>query len=75
VTVLGDIADGHHAQVVARGGAWQGARLGASRRRGWALMTCFMAPGWDDSEFEPGERTALLRQFPGAAAVIANLTR
>ncbi|HWA85188.1 MAG TPA: cupin domain-containing protein [Opitutus sp.] len=43
--------------------------------RGWALLTCFMAPGWDGREFMLGERTALQREFPAATSWIAALTR
>jgi predicted cupin superfamily sugar epimerase len=70
-----EVLAGHVTQLVVPGGAWQGARVVAGGARGWALLGCTMAPGWEEREFELGERTALSREFPEAAAHIRGLTR
>ena len=83
VTVLGaNFAGGQTPQLIVRGGAWQGAHLSqqatagsADTQHGWALMSCTMAPAWDETEFELGDRGALLRDFSEAAPWIFRLTR
>lgn len=70
-----DLAAGELPQLIVPGGVWQGARLAEPAARGWALLSCAMAPGWDDADFELGERAALQRDFPAAADAIAALTR
>ena len=70
------------AQLVVRGGAWQGARLSpeaapadGEARRGWALFGCTLVPAWDEKEFTLGRRGELVRLFPGQAERIVALTR
>ncbi len=70
-----DVLAGEVPQLVVPGGVWQGARLAAGATRGWALLTCTMAPAWDEREFELGARSTLLREFPAAATQIHALTR
>ena len=66
-----DLSAGHRPQVVKRAGVWQGNRtLGA-----WTLLGTTMAPGWDWSCFELGDRAALLREWPGVTERIVELTR
>ena len=77
VNVLGvGLTAGQRPQLAVAGGVWQGARLLAgAQAQGWALLGCTVTPAWRDEEFELGERTALMREFPGAAAWIGALTR
>lgn len=76
VTRLGaDVLHGQTPQVAVNGGVWQGARLALDGAVGWALMSCFMAPAWDEREFELGSRADLLREFPAASVWIHGLTR
>ncbi len=64
------------APLVVPAGAWQAARLAPGPgQHGWALLTCTMAPAWDEKGFELGRRGELVRQFPAAADLIAALTR
>jgi len=75
-TTLGpDLAAGHTPQLVVPGGVWQGAHGVAGGPRGWSLVGCSMAPAWAEKDFALGERTALQREFPGAAALVRALTR
>jgi uncharacterized protein len=67
-------------QLVVRGGNWQGARLlehktVAGSSHGWALMSCIMAPAWDEREFTLGNRAELRALFPLAERWIKSLTR
>lgn len=84
ITRLGiNLADGETPQLIVRGDNWQGARLAPradkfaepSVRHGWSLMSCTMAPAWDEREFTLGNQTQLLGEFPQAAPWIHALTR
>lgn len=68
-----DLAAGQQVQGMAPAEVWQGARLlpgGA-----YALMGTSMAPGYIDSDYEAGERSALLGAYPDQAERIRHLTR
>ena len=71
----GEILAGETPQVVVPRRVWQGARLAAGGTRGWALLSCSMAPQWVEAEFSLGAREALTAQFPSARAKIEALTR
>ena len=76
ITSLGvDFSAGHVPQLCVPRGVWQGARLASPIRHGWALVSCTMTPGWSETGFTLGERTALLRDFPRSADSITALTR
>ncbi len=76
LTNLGpEVLAGQQPQCVVRSGVWQGARLAPSGRRGWALLGCTLAPGWDERDFELGRREELLREFPKVADWVRALTR
>ena len=60
-------------QAVVPHGVWQGARLAPGGK--WALVGCTMAPGWDEADFELGQRAALVAAWPELAGAIATLTR
>ncbi len=84
ITRLGiNLANGEIPQLIVRGGNWQGARLiprddkfaDPPVKHGWALMSCTMAPAWDEREFTLGNSTQLLGEFPRAARWIHGLTR
>jgi uncharacterized protein len=72
-----DVTGGHVAQVVIPAGRWQGARIrpAATGSRGWSLFSCTVSPGWDEREFELGQRESLLREFPAHSGIIRALTR
>lgn len=74
LVVLGhDLAAGQRVQHVAPRDTWQGTCLrdGGS----WALLGTTMAPGFDVSDYEAGDRAALSAAYPHQAARIAALTR
>lgn len=68
-----DLASGQRPQIVVPGGVWQGMRLVDGGR--FALLGTTMAPGFDPSDFEIGNREALIREFPGWEEVILRYTR
>lgn len=75
---LGSATPTESTQLIAPGKIWQGARLaadGTAPRRGWALLSCTLAPAWEEREFTLGRRDELTRIFPQHAALIAALTR
>jgi predicted cupin superfamily sugar epimerase len=74
VTVLGqDLARGQRVQHVAPRDTWQGTRLVPGGR--WALLGTTMAPGFDVSDYEAGERERLIAAYPQEGARIVALTR
>ncbi len=62
-------------QLRVPGGTWQGARLAEGASRGWALLSCTMAPAWDEREFELGQRESLAKDYPSVLPQIHALTR
>jgi len=72
VTLGADIAAGQRPQIVVPGGVWQGSCL--SERGEFALMGTTMAPGYDDSDYETGDREVLRSEFPDWSELIERLT-
>lgn len=73
VTRLGqDLLGGEAVQHVVPAGRWQGSRLLPGGR--WALLGTTMAPGFDLSDFEAGDRAELLARYPSEAERITALT-
>ena len=70
--VVGGRIDGDAApQAVVEAGVWFGARA----RKGWALVGCTVAPGFEFSDLELADRAALTASYPAHAGIIAALTR
>ena len=67
-----DIAAGQRLQVVVPRGSWQGCSLKAGGRV--ALMSVTAAPGFDSSDYEPGDADALIRAYPDRRDMIVALT-
>lgn len=76
IIVLGpDVLAAQQPQAVVPAGVSQGACLAPGAVRGWALLGCTLAPGWDERVMQLDERATLLAAFPGAAEIIVRLTR
>jgi predicted cupin superfamily sugar epimerase len=72
--VLGpDLAAGQQVQFVVPAGVWQGSRLRPGGR--YALLGTTMAPGYEQEDFELGDRESLLSEYPNQAELIRSLTR
>lgn len=72
VTLGQKVFEGMHLQTVVPRGLWQGARL---RRGGrFALLGTTMAPGFDFSDCEMGDRQLLLQRYPDCRTTILSLT-
>lgn len=67
-----DVLAGQRPQVVVPRGVWQGSVLESGD---FALLGTTMAPGFDFSDYEPGDRAALTARYPRFAALIHRLTR
>jgi hypothetical protein len=71
-TVLGpDIKAGQKLQHVVPAGSWFGAWPEEGTE--YALVGCTVAPGFDFSDFELGERSELLKRFPRSKDIIERL--
>jgi predicted cupin superfamily sugar epimerase len=68
-----DVLAGQAPQVVVPAGVWQGSALTAGGE--YALLGTTMAPGFDFSDYEAGERSTLLAAYPAWQAWIERLTR
>ena len=66
-----DAEQGERFQVVVPAGCWFGAETSA----GFSLVGCTLAPGFDFSDFEMGDRDGLTILFPKHSALIARMTR
>ncbi len=73
VTLGADLEKGQRVQFLVPRDVWQGSRLRAGGK--FALMGTTLAPAWDESDFELGEREALSRSYPERADLIRELTR
>jgi predicted cupin superfamily sugar epimerase len=74
VLTLGpDLRAGQQVQTVVPCGVWFGSFL--SDGGSWALMGTTMAPAFDFTDYEAGDRTALCDQWPQWAEMIRRLTR
>ncbi len=71
--VLGNaIAAGHVPQLVVPAGVWQGARLLGDR--GFALLGCTVAPGFDYADYCSTSRADLATKWPAFTEEITRLT-
>jgi len=68
-----DLNVGHHLQFVVPGGFWFGASV--KDTNSYSLVGCTVSPGFDFTDFELGNRTALLEAFPRHEKIILALTR
>lgn len=60
-------------QAVVPAGAWFASE--PSHKKGWALVGCTVAPGFDFEDFEMAKRADLIRDYPQHEEVIKRLTR
>jgi predicted cupin superfamily sugar epimerase len=60
-------------QAVVKAGCWFASRVRDGR--GFALVGCTVAPGFDFEDFEMAKREELVREYPRHREVIERLTR
>ena len=60
-------------QVLVPKGTWQGAFVVPGGK--FALLGCSVAPGFDENDFELGDRNVLLAKYPDLRELILRLTR
>lgn len=68
-----DLRAGQQVQFTVPAGVWQGSYLSPGGE--YALIGTTMAPGFTESDYEGGERDALLASYPQEADLIIHLTR
>jgi predicted cupin superfamily sugar epimerase len=74
--VLGpDVLYGQHPQFFVPRGVWQGSRPSGGYDEDYTFFCTTVVPGFDYSDYEPGNRSGLVAQYPSFAAQIASLTR
>jgi predicted cupin superfamily sugar epimerase len=73
IRIMGpDLRAGQRPQAVVPRGAWQGSYLLSGGA--FALLGTTMAPGFDFTDYEAGDRVALTRQYPDFSDLIHRLT-
>lgn len=70
-----DFTTGQHFQVVVPAGCWFGASVMDTHPEAFALVGCTVAPGFDYTDFELGNRQLLLAEYPQHQQTILQLTR
>jgi hypothetical protein len=73
VTLGPDILAGQRVQSTVPAGVWQGSFLEPGGA--YALLGTTMAPGFTSSDYEGGDRAALIAAYPEEAELITRLTR
>jgi len=74
LTTLGhELGRGQKVQVVVPHGTWHGSFLEGGGR--FVLLGTTMAPGFDFSDYEPGDRASLIMKFPDRSELIERLTK
>lgn len=72
ITLGHDILNEQKVQVLVPKGTWQGAFIQPGGK--FSLMGCSVAPGFDEADFEIGDREALLAKYPDMRELILHLT-
>ncbi|MGB0175807.1 MAG: cupin domain-containing protein [Owenweeksia sp.] len=60
-------------QATVPAGVWFGSKL--TQLKGWCLVGCTVAPGFDFADFEMADRAEMTSKFPQHKAIIKALTR
>jgi uncharacterized protein len=72
--LLGDDSDaGQGFQAVVRAGCWFASHV--ADWKGWSLVGCTVAPGFDFEDFEMAKRAELVNGYPQHREIITRLTR
>jgi predicted cupin superfamily sugar epimerase len=72
ITLGHDILNEQKVQVLVPKGTWQGAFIQPGGK--FSLMGCSVAPGFDEADFELGDREKLLARYPDMRELILRLT-
>lgn len=75
IVLGGDVLAGQRPQYTVAAGNWMGARPLPDAADAYTLFGCTLAPAFDASDYQPGERAALQQRYPAQAALIEALTR
>ncbi|MCB1171287.1 MAG: cupin domain-containing protein [Leptospiraceae bacterium] len=73
---LGQNLESETFQAVVPAGAWFASEPDPERKeKGYSLVGCTVAPGFDFADFELAQSEELVRQYPGHSALIERLSR
>ncbi|MEM1223281.1 MAG: cupin domain-containing protein [Verrucomicrobiota bacterium] len=77
IAMLGtDLKAGQQVQLTVPMDSWQGTRIAeGADEYGWSLGSCVMVPGFEWTDFELGDRSLLIKEYPEHAAAIERRTR
>jgi len=67
-----DLSAGESFQIVVAAGCWFGAEVSGAGE--YSLVGCTVSPGFDSTDFQLGNRSELLREYPQHAEIINRLT-
>jgi len=73
ITLGNNILKEQKVQVLVPKGTWQGAFVVPGGK--YALLGCSVAPGFNENDFELGDRNVLLAKYPDLRELILRLTR
>ncbi len=73
VTVGRDLISGEVPQLVIPGGTWFAVGVGVNNS--FSLVGCTVAPGFDFSDFELGDRAVLIEKYPQHHKILTQFTR
>ncbi len=73
ITLGHNILNEQKVQVLVPKGTWQGAFIQPGGK--FSLMGCSVAPGFNEADFEMGDREMLLAKYPDMQELILHLTR
>lgn len=69
VSVLGNnLESGESPQAVVKANTWFAAQV--RNQKGYALVSCIVAPGFEFDDFELAEKDELIKSFPGIKEVV-----
>ena len=62
------LTEGEHLQVCVPRGTWQGTRL--AENSSWALLGTTMAPGYENIDYEDGDKEQLQKEYPAFSELL-----
>jgi predicted cupin superfamily sugar epimerase len=73
ILIGNNIAEGEIPQVIIPANTWFAAKI--KNERGYSLVSCTVAPGFNFLDFELAQRGDLIEQFPDQKSIIEEFTR
>ena len=75
-TILGpDPTKGHQMQMMVKGGTWKASKIPTDGKYGYGLIGEAVAPGFEYSDMQLGNKSMLLNKFPKYKQLVTELSR